>query len=154
MDRSIYLKACSYCAYQERTQNEVRERLKDWHVFGEEAEEIISELIQENFINEERFAKVYAGSKFRVKKWGKLKIRRALYLKQISDYCILKGMAEIDEEEYKLVLQALIYKKIHSLKAIENQFERNRKVANYVIQKGYESPLIWEILNESPNNKF
>jgi len=148
MDRSIFLKACNYCTYQERTQNEVRDRLKEWGVYADEAEEIIAELIQENFINEERFAKVYAGSKFRVKKWGKSKIQRALFLKQVSDYCISKGMAEIDEEEYKLVLQALIHKKMHALRGIENRFERRRKVANYVIHKGYESALIWEIINE------
>jgi regulatory protein len=148
MDKPIFLKACNYCAYQERAQNEVREKLKEWDVNRDEAEEIISALIEENFVNEERFAKIYAGSKFRVKKWGRLKIERALKLKKISDYCIRKGMQEIDDEEYILVLQALIHKKNHTLRTIVNAFERNRKVANYAAQKGFENQLIWEILHE------
>jgi regulatory protein len=150
MDRNIFLKACNFCVYQERTQDEVRKRLLEWNVYGNENEEIIAELITENFINEERFAKIYAGSKFRVKKWGRNKILQSLKLKKISDYCINKGMAEIDNEEYILVLQALIHKKNHSLMSEKNQFIRHQKVAKYAMQKGYESTQIWDIIKAIP----
>lgn len=149
MDRGIFLKACNFCAYQERTQDEVRRKLQEWKIYGEPAEEIISELIQENFLNEERFSKIFAGSKFRVKKWGKRKILLELKRRGLTDYCIKKGMAEIDEEEYLLVLQALLHKKLHSLRAESNPFVKNQKAAKYAMQKGYESNLIWEILKKN-----
>ncbi len=149
MDRGIFLKACNFCVYQERTQDEVRQKLQEWHTYGEPAEEIISELIQENFLNEERFSKVYAGSKFRVKKWGRRKILLELKKRGLTDYCIKKGMSEIDEEEYFLVLQALLHKKLHSLRTESNPFVKNQKAAKYAMQKGYESNLIWEILKKN-----
>ncbi|MFB0908486.1 MAG: regulatory protein [Spirosomataceae bacterium] len=148
MDRPIFLKAASYCAYQERTQDEVRQRLKDWNVWGDEAEEIISELIQENFVNEERFAKVFAGSKFRVKKWGRRKIMFELKKRRLSDYCIKAGMNEINDEDYYETLQTLIEKKKHDYRKEENEYKLNQKVAQFAVGKGYESSLIWEILRE------
>jgi regulatory protein len=146
MDKNILLKACNYCAYQERTQDEVRQRLKDWNVFGDDAEEIIAELITENFLNEERFAKTYAGSKFRVKKWGRNKILQELKRRNLSDYCIKKGLEEIDEEEYFLVLQALLHKKLHSLRTEPNEFIKKKKASEYAMRKGFEGDLVWEIL--------
>lgn len=148
MDRPIFLKTASYCAYQERTQDEVRQRLKDWNVWGDEAEEIISELIQENFVNEERFAKVFAGSKFRVKKWGRRKIMFELKKRRLSDYCIKAGMNEINDEDYYETLQTLIEKKKHDYRKEENEYKLNQKVAQFAVGKGYESSLIWEILRE------
>ena len=93
-----YLKATAYCAYQERSQMEVRNKLNELCVRNDAAEEIIAKLIQDNFINEERFACVYAGGKFRIKKWGRNKIRQALKSKGVSDYCCKKGLcAQIDK---------------------------------------------------------
>ncbi|MDP5139571.1 MAG: RecX family transcriptional regulator [Spirosomaceae bacterium] len=148
MDRPIFLKAASYCAYQERTQDEVRQRLKDWNVWGDDAEEIITELILENFLNEERFAKVFAGSKFRVKKWGRRKIIFELKKRRLSDYCIKAGMNEIDDEAYYETLTALIEKKKHDYRKEENEYKLNQKIAQFAVGKGYESNLIWEILRE------
>ncbi|MFT5883583.1 MAG: regulatory protein [Arcticibacterium sp.] len=146
MDNKIFLKACNFCVYQERTQDEVRTRLKEWQVYGDEVEEIIAKLILENFISEERFAKIYAGSKFRVKKWGKRKILQELKFKRLSPYCIKKGLQEIDDDEYYLVLQALLHKKLHALRNETNSFVRKQKASVYAFRKGYESQLIWEIL--------
>lgn len=148
MDRPIFLKAASFCAYQERTQDEVRQRLKEWNMWGEEAEEIISELIQENFLNEERFAKTFAGSKFRVKKWGRRKIMFELKKRKLSDYCIKAGMNEIDDEDYYQTLKALIEKKKHDYRSEENEYKLHQKIAQFLTGKGYESGLIWEILRE------
>ncbi len=146
MDKQILLKACNFCAYQERTQNEVRQKLKDWKVFDHEAEDIIAELITENFINEERFAKTYAGSKFRVKKWGRNKILGELKRRGLSDYCISSGMKEIDAEEYFLVLQALLHKRLHSLRSETNEFVKKKKAADYAMRKGFEGDLVWDVL--------
>ncbi len=146
MDKQILLKACNFCAYQERTQDEVRQKLKDWKVFDHEAEDIIAELITENFINEERFAKIYAGSKFRVKKWGRNKILGELKRRGLSDYCISSGMKEIDAEEYFLVLQALLHKKLHSLRSETNEFVKKKKAADYAMRKGFEGDLVWDVL--------
>ncbi|UBM57899.1 RecX family transcriptional regulator [Marinilongibacter aquaticus] len=148
MDKQILVKAANFCAYQERTQDELRQRLKAWNVYGNEAEELIAELISQDYINEERFAKTYAGGKFRVKKWGKIKIEQALKIKGLSDYCIQQGLREIDEEEYFLVLQALLHKKLHEYRELENPFIRKRKTADYAIRKGFESALVWDILRE------
>ena len=89
------VKAQRYCAYQERCQQEVRARLYEWGLYSRVVESIIAELITNNFINEERFSKVYAGGKFRIKKWGRIKIRQKLREKNITKYCIEKGFEEI-----------------------------------------------------------
>src|SRR5215217_4203582 len=98
MDRLILQKAASYCAYQERTQDEVKQRLRKWNVWGEEADEIIAELISMNYLSEERFAKTFAGGKFRVKNWGRIKIKQELQRRGISKYSLDQGMAEIQDE--------------------------------------------------------
>src|SRR4051812_72479 len=105
------IRTSSFCAYQERTQQEVRDKLYGYGLHKDMAEELISKLISENFINEERFAKTYAGGKFRIKKWGRIKIKEALKAKGISEYCIKKGLLEIDPTEYTSALLSLIEKK-------------------------------------------
>jgi regulatory protein len=111
MDRLILQKAASYCAYQERTQDEVRQRLKKWNVWGEEADELIAELISMNYLSEERFAKTYAGGKFRIKNWGRMKIRQELNRRGLSQYSIEKGMGEIEDKAYVEGLRTLLTKK-------------------------------------------
>jgi regulatory protein len=149
--QQAYLKAAKFCAYQERTQQEVREKIKDYGFYGDEVEEVICRLIEDNFINEERFAKVFAGGKFRLKKWGKLKIENALRQKGISEYCIKQGLAEIEEEDYLSTLASLIEKKIPLITA-ENEYIRNHKLAQFLIQKGYESELVWKTIKDFKEN--
>ncbi len=145
--KEAFLKACNFCAYQERTQQEVRDKLYELGLFTDEVEDLICTLIEENFINEERFAKTYAGSKFRIKKWGRLKIEKALKDKRISSYCIKQGMAEIEEEEYLQTLSNLLQKKYESLNE-SNTYIRKNKTAQYLLSKGYENYLIWEKIEE------
>ncbi len=147
MDQQILLKIGNYCAYQERNQEDVRQKLSEWEVDNDEAEEMIAYLITENYLNEQRFANTYTGGKFRVKKWGRLKIKAELKRKKISDRCIATALKEIDDEDYFLVLQALLHKKMHALKTEETVFKRKAKAAAYALQKGYESDLIREVLN-------
>ena len=136
-----------YCAYQERSQYQVRNKLYNIGVFGDDAEEIISKLIQNDFINEERFAKAYVSGKFRIKKWGRVKIKAGLSQHRISDFCMKAGLKEIDEEEYLSILKSLIKKKKSQLIKL-NSYIREQKVAQFAIRKGFEPGMVWEILND------
>jgi len=134
-----------YCAYQDRCHQEVEQKLSDLGIYGDDAGDIIVELIGENFLNEERFAKSYARGKMTIKKWGKRRILSELKRRKISDYCIKKAMAELEEEGYEDTLETLLLKKNKTLKET-NQFKRHTKLGQFVIQKGWESGLVWETI--------
>ncbi len=136
-----------FCAYQERTQQEVRERLKEWDVVGDDAEEVISELIQQNYLNEERFAKTFAGGKFRVKSWGKRKIKQHLQQRGISGYNLDQALKEIAQDDYRQVLTTLLDKKRQSIRD-DNPLVVKQKLVRYALSKGYESDLIFSVLGE------
>ncbi|WP_420147401.1 regulatory protein RecX [Spirosoma sp.] len=140
-------KAAMFCAYQERTQQEVRERLKEWDVVGDDAEEVISELIQQNYLNEERFAKTFAGGKFRVKSWGKRKIKQHLQQRGISGYNLDQALKEIAQDDYRQVLTTLLDKKRQSIRD-DNPLVVKQKLVRYALSKGYESDLIFSVLGE------
>ncbi|MCF2496283.1 regulatory protein RecX [Dyadobacter chenhuakuii] len=149
MDRLILQKAASYCAYQERTQDEVRQRLKKWNVWGDEADELIAELISMNYLSEERFAKTYAGGKFRIKNWGRMKIRQELNRRGLSQYSIEKGMGEIEDKAYLEGLKTLLEKKrILLLKTENDPFKLKQKLVRFALGKGYESELVWRLVEE------
>lgn len=142
-----------YCAYQERCHKEVHQKLRDLGIWKEEANEIISELITDNFLNELRYAKAFAGGKFRVKKWGKKRIIQALKFNQVSAYSIKKAIqSELPEMEYELTLRQVLEKKDQLLHE-SNPYKRRQKLVKYAQDKGYESALIWSILNETPIEK-
>ncbi len=139
------IKAARFCAYRERTQKEVREKVHSYGLFGDDAELVVSELITEGFINEERFATSYAGGKFRLKKWGKLKIKQGLEQHGLTVYCVNKGLAAIDDEAYLITLKTLLEKKWDQLE-VADVFIRRHQTARFLIGKGYEPDLIWEYL--------
>lgn len=132
-----------YCAYQDRCHQEVRTKLLDIGIYGDDLEEIISELIQDNFLNEERFARSYARGKFRMRKWGRIRIRQELKMRKISDYCMRKAMEELEEFDYEGTIDQLIVKKWREVKE-KNEFKKRGKVATYLVGKGFESGLVWE----------
>jgi len=139
------LKAESTCAYQERCQQEMRDKLYEWGLFSNDVENIIAKLITDNFLNEERFAKAYAGGKFRIKKWGRVKIKLELKKRKISDYCIKKAMQEIDDKDYLKTIKDLINKKSKEIKG-GKEMVRKYKIAKYIASRGFEQDLIWDIL--------
>jgi regulatory protein len=144
-EKEAVIKIYAFCSYQERNQKEVREKLKGYGLKNDTIEEIIAKLIEDKFLNEERFAKLYAGGKFRVKNWGRKKIKEGLKQKDISSYLINLALKEFTEEEYRLTLKTLIDKR--ALKEKEtNEFKRAHKIAQFVIGKGYEPELVWELL--------
>lgn len=136
-----------YCAYQERCHAEVRDKLYSFGLHKNEVEEIISTLITENYLNEERFAIHFAGGKFRMKQWGKIKIKQALKFKQVSDYCIRKALKEIDVHEYEKTFQKLVQQKLKTLKSEKNIFIKKRKLQDFLLQKGFETQLVREAVN-------
>ncbi|RBL93744.1 regulatory protein RecX [Chitinophaga flava] len=140
-----------YCAYQERCHQEVKYKCLELGLRGDEVEEAIAMLIAENFLNEERFAKAFAGGKFRIKQWGRNKIKAELKQKQVSDYCIRKGLAEIDEEDYYAALLKLADKKYQSLNR-ETAMKQRYKTMQHLLQRGFESSLINEALEQIANN--
>jgi len=140
-------KAADYCAYQERSQQQVRDKLYDYGLHQEEVEEALSELIVQGFISEERFAKAYAGGKFRMKGWGKRKIIQGLKQHKISDYCMKKGLAEIDDEAYYDTLLNHVRKKVTQIGGASDYVIKG-KTMQYLAGKGFEMDLIREAINE------
>ena len=137
-----------YCAYQERSHKEVKNKLYDYGLFESQVDEILSQLITDGFLNEERFAKAFAGGKFRVKKWGKLKIKNELEQLGLTKNCIQRGLKEIESADYSKTLKALIKKKSTEIKE-ENLFKKRDKIARFAIGKGYEPDVVWEYLKDS-----
>ncbi|MBL6963360.1 MAG: RecX family transcriptional regulator [Bacteroidetes bacterium] len=145
-------KLMKYCAYQERCHQEVKNKLFDWGFKGEDIDDILVRLIDEDFINEERFARAFCRGKFRQKKWGRLKIIQGLKEKGISANLVKLALLEIEEDRYRANLKYLIQKKSSLLKE-KDSYKRNHKLANYAISKGYEVDLVWdEIRNQIESN--
>ena len=135
-----------FCAYQERCHKEVEQRLYDLKMIPEAKEIIILHLLQHNFLNEERFAKAYVRGKFSIKKWGRIKIVSELKFKNVSPYNIKTALQEINEEDYLKTLQAIAEKKIVLIKE-PNPFKKKSKLTTFLISKGYETQLIYKIVN-------
>ncbi len=133
-----------YCAYQERCHSEVRQKLYDLGIWKKDHDEIIAKLIEDNYLNEERFAIAFAGGKFRQKEWGRVKIRYELKQKQVSEYSIKKALKQIDEDDYISVAAKLAEEKYRSLKG--NQYlVRRKKTMDYLLSRGFENDLIKEV---------
>lgn len=138
-------KALRYCAYQERSHQEVKNKLYELGLSSSDADELITYLITEGFLNEERYVKLFAGGKFRVKQWGRIKIIHALESKGVSKNCIRIGLKEIEEADYEQTLQELISRKLGEVDG-ENVFVVRDKISKSLIQKGYEPELVWKML--------
>ncbi|EDP98509.1 regulatory protein RecX [Kordia algicida OT-1] len=141
------LKLQQFCAYQDRCHKEVVEKLQKMNMIPEAIDMIVSELIQDNFLNEERFAQSFARGKFRIKKWGKLRITRELKLRQISKYNIETALKEIEETDYLDTLDELARKRNEAVRET-NMFKRKKKIADYLFYRGWEAHLVYEKINE------
>jgi regulatory protein len=141
-----FFKIKHWCAYQERSQSETRYKLREYGLYAEDVELIISNLIDENFLNEERFAVTFAGGKSRIKQWGRNKIKIELKKHKVSEYCINKALKSLDNVAYEKILENVLRKKLQTVKA-----ESSQKVfyaaLNYAVSRGFESDLVTQQLN-------
>jgi regulatory protein len=145
--QEAYTRVTRYCAYQERSHREVRNKLFSYGLFPSEVDELLSRLITDGFLNEERFARAFAGGKFRMQKWGRHKITHALEAHGLNKRCIQRGLEEIDKLSYSKTLKQLLARKLSSLKE-SDPFKNRRKAAMYAIAKGYEPELVWTLVRE------
>jgi len=136
-----------YCAYQERSHHEVKKKLFDYGLHSDEVDQILAKLITDGFVNEERFAKAFAGGKFRMKKWGRIKIEQELNALGLSRNCINRGMKEIVDEDYRETLRRLLEKKNNLINETDS-FVRKDKLSKYAISRGYEPDLVWRLIKE------
>jgi len=142
--KQVLVKAASFCAYQERSTKEVKQRLHELEITDDEMGPILHELMAQNYLNEERFARAFAGGKFRVKKWGRLKIRQEMKLRGIPADLIQKGLSEIDGDDYEATLQDLLVKKARTLRGEPTAIKQ--KLVRFALSRGFESDIVWELL--------
>ena len=136
-----------YCAYQDRCHKEVTTKLKEMRMIPEAIESIIAHLIEENYLNEERFARSFARGKFNIKKWGKNRIKNELKLRDISKFNIQIALREIDKEDYLTTLDLLAKKRLAQL-AETNKAKKRKKLSDYLLYRGWESQLVYEKVME------
>lgn len=136
-----------YCAYQERCHQEVRQKLWDMGMIPEAIDHIIGQLLEHNYLNEERFARAYVRGKFVMKKWGKQRLISELKRRQISKYNINQGLTEISDINYIETFTNLAEKKLQSISE-QNIYRRRKKLADYLLYRGWESYLVYEKVKE------
>lgn len=136
-----------YCAYQDRCHQEIERKLWDMKMIPEARELILLHLMEHDFLNEERFARSFARGKFRIKKWGRQRIERELKLREISAYNIKAGLSEIPADEYETVFSELSRKRFLEVTE-DNLLKKRKKVADYLLRKGFESHRVYEVLRE------
>jgi regulatory protein len=136
-----------YCAYRERCHKEVVQKLQQMRMIPEAIDSIVVQLIESDFLSESRFASAFVGGKFRQKGWGKLRLRRELKQREISDYIIRKAIAEIEENTYQERLENLAKKRWEALKSEAHPLRRKKKFIDYFTYRGWESERIYESLD-------
>lgn len=136
-----------FCAYQERCHSEVQEKLRSFHLSGTEMDVVIVHLIQNNYLNEERFASVFSISKFHQKHWGKIRIKNELKARKISDFLITKALKEIPSEEYQTTFDTISQKHWDSITE-KNALKKRKKFCDYLLRKGWESDWVYEKVKE------
>ncbi|MBV8388395.1 MAG: regulatory protein RecX [Mucilaginibacter sp.] len=147
-EKTALTKAEHYCAYQERSQQEVRDKLYEWGLHSAQVENLIVQLIQTNFLNEARFANAYVQGKFNQKGWGKQKIKQGLKFKKVSDVLIKKALNSIDSDDYLSTLKQILQKKA-ALLGEKDPYKRKIKLHQYALSRGYENEIISDILKNN-----
>lgn len=147
-NEEAYTKITKWCAYQERAQQEVREKLYDYGLSKNDVEQLLTRIISEGFVNEERFAITFANGKLKQLGWGKIKISYALKAKRVSDYCIKKALKSLDEFTYMQVLENA-YIKRSKMEKEKHPLKRKYKLISYLASRGFEQDLVSQVIKES-----
>lgn len=137
----------AFCLYRDRSQQECRDKLYSYGLNSDTIEILLSELIQERFVDEERFARAFVRGKYSIKKWGRYKIKQALYPHSLSDYVLKKAFTEIDPEKYWLNLMQVCEKRWPLTKG-KDEYLRKQKLRAYLQARGYEADLVQEAMRE------
>ncbi|MCM4160519.1 regulatory protein RecX [Antarcticibacterium flavum] len=140
------IKLMQYCAYRDRSHKEVEEKLREMRMIPAAQEQIIIQLMQEDFLNEERFARNFVRGKFRIKKWGRIKIKQELKAREISAPIIKLAFSEIEEKDYQKTLYEVAEKKLRLIKE-SDPFKKRKKLADFLLRKGYESNFVYEAVS-------
>jgi regulatory protein len=143
-EEALY-KAASYCSQSEHCISELRNKFEQWGVLESDQEKIIRCLVEEKYLNEQRFAIAYAKDKFRYNKWGKIRIRLELNQKRISKELIEEAIETIDPEEYAATIIRLASEKEKKL-TYRNEYERKGKLYRFLTGKGFEMEAISKLL--------
>ena len=139
-----------YCRYQQRCQSEVKEKLFELGVNKKDHDELLTELVKENCLNDERFAVAFTSGRFKLKQWGRKKIQKGLREKRVSDEIVQKALEQINAKEYMAILNKLAKERYAALKH-EQHLVRKKKTMDYLIQKGYELDLVRKAINNFSN---
>jgi regulatory protein len=143
----ILVKLRHFCAFQERCIHDVEEKLREWKVDHKHVEKIIEQLIREDYLNEERFARGFAGGKFRINHWGKTKIIYELERRQVPDLIIQIGLEEIEDEEYEETLKEILQRKSREISE-KDVYKKKQKLIAFAAQRGYDYGLIRQVLGK------
>ncbi len=145
-------KAARFCAYQERSPKEVSDKLKNWGLKGNEIDQVLQELLNDGFVDPQRFANAYCNDKFEFNSWGRQKIKATIYQHQLSSNIVENALNRIDEEKYFERLLELATKKWQSIERDESA-KRKQKVLAFLVSKGFETDLIWKAIEKLGNRK-
>jgi regulatory protein len=143
----ILAKLRQFCAFQERCIHDVQEKLREWKVGHKHTEKIIEQLIKEDYLNEERFVRSFAGGKFRINHWGKTKIIYELERRQVPDLIIQIGLEEIDDKEYEETLKEILQRKNREISE-KDPYKRKQKLIAFGLQRGFHFGLIKEVIEK------
>jgi regulatory protein len=136
-----------YCTYQDRCHIEVERKLTEMRMIPQAKEQIIMSLIEDDYLNEERFALAFVKGKFRIKKWGRIRLKAELKKRKISKYLIKSALEQISEKDYLFTFEELANRKANSIKA-NSILLKKKKLADYLIYRGWESSLVNNKVNQ------
>ncbi|WP_445748166.1 regulatory protein RecX [Polaribacter sp.] len=145
--QEIQQKIAQFCVYQDRCHKEVEEKIKSYDLIPEARELILLNLMKDNFLNEERFAKSFARGKFRIKHWGKNRIVNELKMRDISSYNIKTALKEIDEKEYISTIYKITENR-NNVISESNPYKRKKKLIDFLLRKGFETDLIFKTVDD------
>ena len=145
--KEIEFKLKQYCSYQDRCHSEVENKLSNFNLISQAKDQILFNLINEDYLNETRFCKSFVRGKFKIKNWGKRRIIQELKSRKISEFNIKKGLSEINEFDYQEKFENLFNKKLSSLENL-NSIDKKRKIFSYLQYRGWETNLIYEKINQ------
>ena len=145
-EQEAYLQLSALCAQAEHCQQEMRDKMKRWEMAPEIQEKVIAHLVNERYIDDERYARAFVKDKIRYNKWGRRKVQQGLWMKRIDDDIQRRVLDKVDDEEYLAVLKPLLKQKAKSIKA-ENDYERNRKLVRFALGRGFTFDIIRQCLD-------